>query len=322
MRRHLPNPIPEIWDSLVYWRDYPFWGRQRMKYARDYLKWSWESRFETVDFARGSERLTVILLSWKRIHNIAPMVDSVLSLPFVERVVISNNNPEYRIRDWVRSDDGRIRLIDQPEPTCAGVRYDLMLDEPGEFFFAIDDDVFLAAVTDRVAVRRNPAGAAHPARYSWGIFFDDVERDRASGRIPERLWKRGVLATDDYLNAGLVSAGVRPGSEPKAQHGSLSGLKSADTPVDVLNVCYMLTRAHALEYRRLVRALGLDTRRLYNDDLPVGFCGDERPYCHDVGPFLECLSSARKGVATWRRDGLVKERFDLFRRLRALKPLA
>jgi hypothetical protein len=65
----------------------------------------------------------------------------------------------------------------------------------------------------------------------------------------------------------------------------------------------------------------MDLKECRNDDVLLSFAGDQRPYCHDIGPILECLSSAKRSIATWRQSGFLEERIELYRRLREIKML-
>ena len=108
----------------------------------------------------GPEKLTVILLSFKRPENIPYIVRSYLRLPYVRRIIVSNNNPELRMADWLHETDPRVRMVDQPEPTRCGIRYELAREDDGDFFITVDDDLFLTpAQIHRVFLElvRNPA---------------------------------------------------------------------------------------------------------------------------------------------------------------------
>ena len=85
----------------------------------------------------------MILLSFKRVRNIEPIARSLARLDCIERILVSNNNPAHRIRDWVGFREPRLVLLDQPSETFCGIRFVLARQEPGSFFLAIDDDVFL-----------------------------------------------------------------------------------------------------------------------------------------------------------------------------------
>lgn len=117
--------------------------RKMLNYLKQAARYQKALNVETnIDFD-GSQRLTVVLLSYKRIENMRFIAAACLKLPYVDRVVVSNNNPDDSIREWLPIDDPRITLIDQPERTLPGVRYEIAREVGGDYFFCIDDDLFL-----------------------------------------------------------------------------------------------------------------------------------------------------------------------------------
>jgi hypothetical protein len=221
-------------------------------------------------------------LSYLRVRNLEPMVRSLLRCGFVEKIVVSNNNPEHRIADWVQIRDRRVYLLDQPRPTPCSIRYQIALEEPGPYFLSIDDDVFLYPGQ----VRR--------------LFEELVARPTAPHG----------LQGEDFL-------GERT---PKTCLGWKINLHGFEGQVDNINTCYAFTREHAAEMERLARLLGLDLADIpMGSDVLLGAAGQERPFLHDVGSVLHCLSCHRVGVATWRKRGFFTKRCQLFRELRALK---
>lgn len=89
------------------------------------------------------ERLTVILLSFKRVRNLDPIARSLACLDCVNRIVVCNNNPAYRMADWISLRDPRLSLRDQAVETYCGIRFQIARRESSEYFLAVDDDVFL-----------------------------------------------------------------------------------------------------------------------------------------------------------------------------------
>lgn len=93
----------------------------------------------------GAPAVTVVVLSYRRQGNIDPILRSAGRCRFVQRIVMSNNDPEQRAADFVRFDDPRLELIDQPRRRRPGVRWGIARDRCGddEVVVCIDDDVFL-----------------------------------------------------------------------------------------------------------------------------------------------------------------------------------
>lgn len=105
----------------------------------------WWSRISPPTLLEGhaEEKLSVILLSYRRPENMAAIVAACLACPFVGRVVLSNNNPALDIRRFVRARDQRLQIINQPARCFPSKRYELAREEAGRWFLCIDDDTFL-----------------------------------------------------------------------------------------------------------------------------------------------------------------------------------
>jgi hypothetical protein len=53
----------------------------------------------------------------------------------------------------------------------------------------------------------------------------------------------------------------------------------------------------------------------------LSFSGDGKPRMHNAGPFVDCPTQGRKGIATWREGGFHREREEMYRQLIAVRPL-
>lgn len=286
MSYRIPNPYHELLSSFRHLPQYR-WARPRSLYLFRYLRWRREVRRTPRITIPGPEKLTVILLSFRRVRNMGPIVEALLRADFVERIVVSNNNPEVRIADWIRLRDERLRLIDQPRQTAPGIRFELARQEPGRFFLSIDDDVLLSPEQ----VKR--------------LFLALIARPEAP---------HGIQG-EDYVGESKQTFPPYWRVDRRDYEGQ----------VDNLNTVYAFTREHLAEMERLAGLLGLDRAAMAEmgngEDLLVSASGAERPYIHDVGPVALCLSSHRIGVATWAsRPGFFTERKELFLKLRALRP--
>ena len=84
-----------------------------------------------------------VLLTHNRPQNMWLLVEGALRNRFVTRVIVSNSNPQVKIRDWVASTDSRLTLIDETTPTQPGHRLVLAKQTGAEYVLSIDDDIFL-----------------------------------------------------------------------------------------------------------------------------------------------------------------------------------
>jgi hypothetical protein len=229
--------------------------------------------------------MTVILLSFRRVRNIQLIVRGLLRLPFVETIILSNNNPEYRIEDWVQFKDPRLRLINQLKPTPPGIRFELARRESAKYFLTIDDDVFLYS---------------HQLTTVAKALMDDPESPCGI---------QGENRDCETQNNGESSKGWD------------SGISGFDGRVDVINRVYAFTREHLDEMYRLAARLNIEITALANgEDLLLSFAGPSKPRLVRVGAILGCLSEDRQGIATWiSRPNFFAERCRLYDQLAAAK---
>ncbi|MEM8884727.1 MAG: hypothetical protein AAGD14_11705 [Planctomycetota bacterium] len=110
------------------------WGRVRYRFG---------ARLGPRRSAAGLPPATVILMSYRRPGNMRAIVGEVLRLGFVERVVVSNNNPDVALRISIR--DRRLAILQQDRHRRASIRMALARDTAGERFLTCDDDLFLRA---------------------------------------------------------------------------------------------------------------------------------------------------------------------------------
>lgn len=246
----------------VGWRVIPLTLLVGARYFKNALRFFWRLRVESVPEYVGDERLTVVLLSFDRIANMSALVDVFLRLPFVDRVVVSNNNPEYRIRDWVTVDDPRLELIDQPETTKPGIRFDLARERGSEYYLTVDDDIFLTP------------------RQVHELFVHLVES-------PETL--HGIYG-QRYVGRDQV---------PSHLYGWRNNVSREERDVDVINRVYGLTREHLDRYFAVLEARGIEkSAEIGNgEDVLLSVSSGRSPRIHDVGPWLDCISEYDPRVA-------------------------
>jgi len=241
---------------------------------------------------RGA-KLTVILLSYGRPRNIQRIAERVLRCSFVDRLVISNNNPAIRLNDFLHLDSPRLEVINQATACRPLKRFELARDLPGEHFLALDDDVFLLPKQLEAAFR---------------------------GLLAEPATPRGVI--------GQVMGAIGPDGQLRYD---LAARRTA--PVDVLNRVYFFTAAHRDRFFELLDTLyAIDpTRRplAFGDDVVLSFSGANispsaavagatRPMVQDVGHVLYCPSGDDPAVARWLEPGFQAYRSALYRDLIAI----
>jgi hypothetical protein len=202
---------------------------------------------------------------------------------FVGKLIVSNSNPEIRLCDYIKANDGRLILIDESKPTRPGYRFVLANEHPADYFLSVDDDIFLS-----------------PAQ--WAVFFDKLLADKA---VPHGL-------VGNIYKAGIASSNGSP----------FHHVTEKKVEVDVLIGAYAFTQRHTERLFLLGKHLGIDdlTNLCNGEDVLLSFAGLGRPKIHDLGSLFCCTSTSLEGVALWRTlDGFWDERVRLFERARAAR---
>src|SRR5215203_1836428 len=102
--------------------------KQAVSLVRTVLTETWKLRVRIghhVDLPGRDVRVGVVLLSFNREANLDPILRAVLRCRFVDRVLVSNNHPDKRCRDFISVDDPRVTFVDQPQRERPGIRWRL-----------------------------------------------------------------------------------------------------------------------------------------------------------------------------------------------------
>ncbi|MBT5109735.1 MAG: glycosyltransferase [Rhodospirillaceae bacterium] len=220
--------------------------------------------------------VTFILLSFARPRNLQRIVDTLLKADSCRRVIVSNNQPKIDIRDFLKSADDRVEIIQQDVAWGPVNRYHIARNCPGDFFVSIDDDVFLTpAQIDRLV----------------GELVTDPSR-------PHGVWGQLLRVDPDKIN--LFSGVHRINREVDVLNCVYAFTKAQ------VRRCFEL-----LDLLRLkdLREIGP------GDDIFISMSGDQAPFCHDVGPIDLCPSHDQEHVARFCSDNFDARRLRLWRRL-------
>lgn len=287
----LKQPLYQLVQSLLHPGRYhtPVWAPWRTLFVLRYLQWQKNARLNSRVVLGRPEKLCIILLAWKRMHNMEPIVRSLLRADFIERIIVSNNNPEYRIAEWIHLEDERLRLLDQPVKRAPGIRFELARAEPSRYFMSIDDDIFL-----------------YPEQVKQ-VFLHMLERQDAPHGI------QGERFVGRQPNASRFNIQLRNGWQV--------AIRRTEAQVDVINMVYGFNRDQLEELYRLAQQLGVNVGEIANgEDILLSLSGKERPWVHDTGQVAECISAAQQGVSTWRtRQNFFSERADFIQTVQHLK---
>jgi hypothetical protein len=225
--------------------------------------------------AAADKKCVVVLLSHNRPQNLPLLVLGALQNSFVSKVIVSNSNTKFRIRDWVNLNDSRLVLIDEQTPTAPGHRFVLADREPGDYFLSIDDDIFLTPP-------------------QWAAFFE-------------------TLLADPEVPHGITGHIYRPGV-PFTNGSEFHHIESVEAEVDVLIGAYAFTRTHLQCLFAMAETLGISslTDVGNGEDIMLSFAGRRAARIHDLGPTFLCASTSLPGVALWAtRQAFWNERVNL-----------
>lgn len=228
-------------------------------------------------------KAAAVLLSYKRPRNLPWIAKSLLKNDFVERVIVSNNNPEMSMEDWFDFSDSRLQLVNQDVRRRAGYRYEIAKDLTEEYYIFIDDDLFLLP-SQIAALYRELLKNPGPAHGVWGQrFYKDGDGFS---------WKSGFSHFDgelDVINRAYFL-----------------------TRRHVDNFIWNL---HELGIERVV-----DLK--FGDDMILSFSGEKRPLCHDVGLLIDCPTKDSDDIAIWKENEFFDYRSGLYERLLAIRELS
>lgn len=225
-----------------------------------------------------SEKLTVVLLSYGRAANLNSIVAACLACPFVQRVILSNNNPELRMRDFVRQRDSRLQITDQSVRCFPSKRYELARDSGDEWLLCIDDDTFL---TPRQIRSLFGASLANPA-VPHGVAGENFRRE---GGFAEYLF--GIPGKPETVDCLVWAYAFTR--------------KHAERYFELL--------------RKL--CIDNATFRA-NEDIVLSLAGNGRPLVHNFGTLHLCGSRDAEEVATSKQTGFREQRTDLLRKTQQL----
>lgn len=244
--------------------------------------WHKAMKLDTVP-ASGSADVTAILLSYRRPQNIDPIIRSLLHCPSIRRIIVSNNNPEIRLEQWLSIRDSRIEIMHQAVRCQTTFRFMIATREQSEFFLCIDDDIFLlpSQIESLWSELRKDPEVPH------GIFGQVYDAKTRSMRYAIHSVTRRV----DGLNRVYAFT---------QKH---------------LNEFHRLAAALGLR-----EGHSFWNRSLW-DDLALSFTGSAKPMIHDLGRFLNCPTNADVSTAAMREPDFFPLRLHLFEELSKIKPL-
>lgn len=116
-----------------------------MKYTLKYALWTLNGYLGRRVSLGTPHKVTILITYFHpvRMKQIGPQLRNILKCNFVEKVIVSNHNPDIRIEDKVEIRDKRLVCINQPIARPCGYRWHIATSLDGEYLIAIDDDILL-----------------------------------------------------------------------------------------------------------------------------------------------------------------------------------
>lgn len=89
------------------------------------------------------QKATVLITYYhpSRMIHINPQVRNILKCSFVDKLIISNHNPDINIGDKVKIKDNRLHFINQPIRRGCGYRWILANELDPDYLIVVDDDI-------------------------------------------------------------------------------------------------------------------------------------------------------------------------------------
>jgi len=220
--------------------------------------------------------VSIILLSYRRPQNLNHIINTALSIESCQEIIVSNNNPEINIFDFLEENQDKLHILQQKQHLPAAQRFQLAKDSCSKYFIAIDDDLFLQPKQIEALIKYLYSDEAIPHGGPWG---------------------QKILYENDEVR--------------------LKGWFYPNSQVDVLNRSYAFTKDHVERFFELLWLLGCQSILDLGpaDDVLLSFCGNRRPYCHDLGDWESCPTSNTPGIALWKEDCFASHRLEIFRKL-------
>lgn len=226
---------------------------------------------------RTKELVTSILMSYKRPFNIDQIARSILECKFVDRLIISNNNPRIDINEWINFRDRRAVVINQKEDKGCGFRWYLALDQGSNFFLAIDDDLFITSyqITKLFHHLTNKPDIPH------GVFGSEYGSTDSLTQMRYHSTKN--------MQVDVIHQVYAVTKEHVRGYFILIGL-----------------------VRKMSQEIA-DYAELLADDIVISHCGLGKPMIHNMGYVRECATATMRGCAVYKQHSFQEIRKEILR---------
>jgi hypothetical protein len=118
---------------------------KRAKYLTKYLLWTLNGYIGKQISINSTHNATVMITYYYpiRMKHINSQIRNILKCKFIEKVIISNHNPEIKIEDKITINDKRLVYINQNRRRGCGYRWHIAKTLSADYIISIDDDILL-----------------------------------------------------------------------------------------------------------------------------------------------------------------------------------
>jgi hypothetical protein len=221
-------------------------------------------RFGPAIGTKTPARCTAVIASYLRPENIQAIVNALVKCSFINKIVISNQNPNITMENYVDTEDDRVLILNSLKREYPGYRFKVASTFPGEHFMILDDDIFM---------------------------FPEQIRKFFSHLVSDPSVPHGFHGTRYVRIAG------------KAGRFRYEHVAGRDAVVDVLHQGYAVSGDHIkrmLEIGCLLAEQDLfksEDRRNFVDDILISFSSNSRARVHNLAPILTCPTSLEPDIA-------------------------
>jgi hypothetical protein len=120
---------------------------QKIKYLLKYFLWAIYGFVGSKVSLKRTQKVTVLITYFNplRMRNLEFQIRNILKCDFVEKIIISNHNPDININDKTGIRDNRLIFINQPIKRGCGYRWLVANEYKFEYLIVIDDDFLISA---------------------------------------------------------------------------------------------------------------------------------------------------------------------------------
>jgi hypothetical protein len=221
-------------------------------------------RFGPAIGARTPAKCTAVIASYLRPENIQTIVNALVKCKFIGKIVISNQNPDITMEDYVDTEDDRVLILNSLKREYPGYRFKVASTLPGEYFMILDDDIFMFPEQ----IRR---------------FFSHLVSDPS---VPH-----GFHGTRYVPIAG------------KAGRFRYEHIAGREAVVDILHQGYAVSDDHIKRMLEIGCLLAEQERfksegqTNFVDDIMISFSSNNRARVHNLAPILTCPTSLVADIA-------------------------